>query len=212
MWQGYSKTCYTTQVPRSQFDAEFFERFYSKTPMHSRKKIETLASAVHELCKWWDAPVRSVLDVGAGVGYWSDWYRSNFKNVSVLSVDASEHACKKYGHELRDISAWSPRKKYDLVVCQSVLQYLDDGHARSAIKNLALATKNILFFEVPTKKDLVQNVDRAVTDMEIYARTGSWYHHELSRKFIQAGAGLWVSKSSAVVLYELEASLSFRKK
>ena len=55
VWQDYSKTCYTTLVPRSQFDAKFFKRFYSTTPMHS------------------------ILDIGAGVGYWSDWYRNELE-------------------------------------------------------------------------------------------------------------------------------------
>lgn len=206
MWQDYSKTCYTTQVARSQFDADFFKRFYSTTPMHSRRKIETLALSVHNLCNWWDVSVRSVLDIGAGVGYWSDWYRQNFTNTNVLSIDVSEHACKKYGHQLRDISTWAPRQKFDLVICQSVLQYLNDHHAKSAIKNLAKATRHVLFFEVPTTSDLKHNVDRNVTDLEIYERTGSWYKRELSRNFKQAGAGLWIAKSSTIVLYELEGA------
>ncbi len=174
--------------------------------MHSRRKIENLASGVHQLCDWWDLPVRSFLDIGAGVGYWSDWYRKNHKRTKVLSVDASTHACRKYGHELRDISSWSPTQKFDLVVCQSVLQYLDDQKAKSAIKNLAKATKNVLFFEVPTVTDLNHNVDRKVTDLEIYARTGSWYRKELKKYFVQAGVGLWVAVSSKIVLYELEGA------
>jgi SAM-dependent methyltransferase len=208
VWQDYSNTCYTTQVPRSQFDAEFFKRFYSTTPMHSRRKIETLATAVHEFCKWWDVSVRSVLDIGAGVGYWSGWYRKNHKQVKVMSVDVSEHACQKYGHELRNISVWAPSRKFDLVICQSVLQYLNDRAARNAIKNLAKATKHVLFFEVPTKADLRHNVDRDVTDFEIYARSGLWYRNELKKYFRQAGAGLWIAKSSTIVLYELEGTTS----
>ena len=150
--------------------------------------------------------MRSVLDIGAGVGYWSDWYRKNFSSTKVVSVDVSEHACKKYGHQLRDISTWTPSRKFDLVVCQSVLQYLDDRAARAAIKNLAKATKHVLFFEVPTTRDLRHNVDRTVTDLEIYARTGTWYINELSKKFKQAGAGIWIAKSSTIVLYELESA------
>ncbi len=176
--------------------------------MHSRRKIETLAKAVHEFCKWWDVPIRSVLDIGAGLGYWSDWYRKNHKRTKVLSVDVSEHACRKYGHELRDISIWAPSRKFDLVICQSVLQYINDDAAKAAIKNLAKATKHILFFEVPTKTDLLHNVNRDVTDLEIYARTGSWYRNELEKYFRQVGAGLWLAKTSTIVLYELERASS----
>jgi hypothetical protein len=87
-----------------------------------------------------------------------------------------------------------------------VLQYLDDRAARAAIKNLATATRHVLFFEVPTTRDLRHNVDRTVTDLEIYARTGKWYKNELSKKFKQAGAGIWIAKSSTIVLYELESA------
>lgn len=172
--------------------------------MHSRRKIETLASGIHQLCAWWDVPVRSMLDVGSGVGYWRDWYLKNFPRTRVVSVDVSEHACKKYGHEQRDISTWTPTKQFDLVICQSVLQYLDDRTARAAIKNLAKATRHVLFFEVPTRGDLRHNIDRSVTDLEIHSRTGAWYRKELSRHFTQAGAGLWIANLSTIVLYELE--------
>ena len=125
-----------------------------------------------------------------------------------MSVDVSEHAYHKYGHDLRDISVWAPSRKFDLVICQSVLQYLNDRAAKSAIKNLAKATKNVLFFEIPTKSDLRHNVDRDVTDFEIYARSGLWYRNELKKYFHQAGAGLWIVKTSAIVLYELEGATS----
>ncbi|TRZ80395.1 MAG: hypothetical protein D4R92_03455 [Actinobacteria bacterium] len=72
---------------------------------------------------------------------------------------------------------------------------------------MAKATKHVLFFEVPTKSDLRNNVDRDVTDFEIYSRAGIWYRNELAKYFKQAGAGLWVAKSSTIVLYELEGSL-----
>ncbi|MFM7082103.1 MAG: class I SAM-dependent methyltransferase, partial [Actinomycetota bacterium] len=113
--------------------------------------------------------------------------------------------------QLRDISRWSPRTKFDLVICQSVLQYLGDQDARRAIANLARSTKNLLYFEVPTKQDLRLTVDRTVTDLEIYSRDGAWYQSELKKKFRQIGAGLWVAKTSSIVLYELEAARSNRK-
>ena len=51
---------------------------------------------------------RAVLDVGAGTGLWGDWFRANRPDVAVRSVDVSEHACRTYGHEQRDIATWSP--------------------------------------------------------------------------------------------------------
>ncbi len=193
-------------MPRQTFDAAFFKRFYSTSPVHSRTKVNTLASSVHSMCQWWEVPVRSVLDVGAGLGYWRDWYASHHPKVKRLSVDISEHACEKYNHECHDIATWFPSRQFDLVVCHSVLQYLDDKQAASAIKNLARATRNVLYLEVPTSADLRNAVDKKTTDLNIYARTGEWYRKRLSRNFVQAGAGLWVARSSGTTLYELEKS------
>ena len=183
-------------MARNTFDAAFFKRFYSTSPVHSRTKVNTLATAVHAMCQWWEVPVRSVLDVGAGLGYWRDWYATTHPKVKRLSVDISEHACEKYGHECHDIATWFPTRQFDLVVCHSVLQYLSDKQAVAAIGNLAKATRGVLYLEVPTSADLRNAVDKKTTDLNIYARTGDWYRKRLNRHFVQAGAGLWVARAS----------------
>ncbi len=193
-------------MPRQTFDAAFFKRFYSTSPVHSRTKVNNLAAGVHAMCQWWEVPVRSVLDVGAGLGYWRDWYATNHPKVKRLSVDISEHACEKYDHECHDIATWFPSRQFDLVVCHSVLQYLNDKQAATAIGNLAKATRSILYLEVPTSADLRNAVDKKTTDLNIYSRTGEWYRKRLSKYFVQAGAGLWVARNSGTTLYELERS------
>lgn len=193
-------------MPRTTFDERFFKRFYSRTPVHSRQKIESLATAVHNMCTWWDVRISSVLDVGAGLGYWRDWYASNHPRVKVCSIDVSEHACAKYHHELRDISMWHPSRAFDLVVCQSVLQYLSNSRAEAAIEHLAAATKRVMYFEVPTSSDLKHIVDRRSTDFNIYARGGEWYRKRLTKHFTHAGAGLWLVNTSGIALYEFERS------
>lgn len=191
-------------MPRSTFDEQFFRRFYTTTPVHSRRKIESLATAVHNMCRWWDVGISTVLEVGAGRGYWRDWYAEHHPRVKVRSIDVSDHACAKYHHELRDISTWRPRKEFDLVICQSVLQYLPNKLADSAIQNLASAARKVMYLEVPTTSDLKNVVDRQSTDLDIYWRSGEWYRKRLSGNFVHAGAGLWVSKSSEIALYEFE--------
>ena len=193
-------------MPHQQFDASYYKRFYSSTPVHSRKKVEELATAVHAMCSWWDVPVKSVLDVGAGLGYWRDWYARVHPRVKRLSVDISEHACAKYGHERHDIAKWRPRTSFDLVVCHGVLQYLTSTQAERAIDNLAAATKHVLYLEVPTTDDIMHSVDTVSTDLNVHTRSGSWYRKHLLRHFDQAGAGLWVKRNGNVVLYELERS------
>jgi len=38
----------------------------------------------------WGVTVRSVLDVGAGMGFWRDWYREHHPDVTVRSIDVSD--------------------------------------------------------------------------------------------------------------------------
>lgn len=157
------------------------------------------------MAAWWGVRISSVLDVGAGIGMWRDWYRSNHPRVKVASIDVSDHACAKWGHEKRDISDWRPPRPYDLVVCHSVLQYLGNEAASAAVENLAAATRHLMYLEVPTSFDLQHLVDESATDMDVHRRTAQWYRTRLGRHFQQVGAGLWVRHGSTV-MYELEAA------
>ena len=189
----------------SRFDDGYYQRFYGELGAHDPERLAHLAAAVHEMCAWWGVPVQSVLDVGAGVGMWRDWYRREHPEVHVRSLDISEHACATWGHELRDIATWRPDDEFDLVICHSVLQYLPDALAVVAIGNLAAATGWVLYLEAPTGNDLAHLVDPERTDMDVYARSAEWYHGVLDPFFQQVGAGLWV-KRGTVPMYDLEAA------
>lgn len=188
----------------SRFGADYYRRFYGKDGVHDKRQIASLASAVHGMCQWWGVAPRSVLDVGAGPGYWRDWYRAEHPRVKVLSVDVSEHACAEFGHERRDIAEWTPSRPFDLVVCHGVLQYPGDAAATRAIDNLAAACAEVLYLEVPTAHDYGHTVDPAATDMDVHHRSARWYRTRLEKHFVQAGAGLWVRRGGRVLLYELE--------
>jgi hypothetical protein len=202
--EGYLPTCYTRCVQNQRFDDTYFDRYYGKRPVRTTNEVVHLAAAVHDLVAWWGGKVRSVLEVGAGPGDWSNWYRATHPEVRVLSTDVSEHACSRYGHERRDIAEWTPRRPFDLVVCMDVLQYLDDRRAVRALNNLAAATRTCLYFDALTVFDARHTVDRSATDLDAHLRGGDWYRDRLSRHFVQAGAGLWVRRTSDIVLHELE--------
>ena len=199
-------TSHTHKDPEnSRFDGAYYRRFYGTNGAHDAAGVAHLATSVHHLAAWWGIRITSVLDVGAGMGMWRDWYRVNHPRVKVTSIDVSEHACRQWGHQLRDISTWAPARPMDLVVCHSVLQYLDSPSASAAIDNLARATRHLLYLEVPTRSDLATIVDPSATDMAVHARSGTWYRARLMPHFRQAGAGLWVKRDS-VPMYELEAA------
>lgn len=202
--EGYFHTCYTRYVQNARFDRGYFDRYYGNKPVRTSDEVAHLATAVHEMISWWGAEVNSVLEVGAGPGDWSNWYRIMHPDVHVLSTDVSDHACRIYGHQRRDISSWKPSRSYDLVVCMDVLQYLEDQAADRALRNLTAATRTCLYFDALTAYDVRHTVDHSATDLNAHLRTGEWYRTRLKRGFRQVGGGLWVRKNSTVVLHELE--------
>lgn len=187
-----------------RFDAEYYRRFYEHRPVHTPGSVAHLATGVFHMAAWWGVRIASVLDVGAGPGYWRDWFRKHHPDVKYVSVDVSDYACERYGHELRDITEWTPKTPSDLVVCQGVLQYADDAKAERAIENLARATRELLYLEAPTRHDHEHVIDSDATDLECHWRTGAWYRLRLTPHFTQVGAGLWAKRDRAVPFYELE--------
>ena len=192
--------------PAERFDAAYYRRFYGDRPVHDRRRIALLASGVASLAAWWHVPLRSVLDVGAGKGYWRDWLAVERPRVRYHGIDVSEHACARYGHERADLATWEPRRRYDLVVCQSVLQYLDGIEATRALTALGRACRGLLFIEVPTIADRNGVIDPSGTDLAVHWRSGPWYRTRLDAAFVEIGAGLWASRSLSVPFFELERS------
>lgn len=190
------------------FDAAYYERYYgsARTRVHSADEVAKLCTAVVSFIEWWQYPLESVLDVGAGVGLWRDWFRKHRPKVAYRSTEYSLHACRQFGHEHRDITKWRAREKFDLVVCQGVLPYLDDTSAAKAIENLAAMAGAFLYLEAITKRDIRDVCDADRTDVNVHGRTGAWYRSRLSRHFVQVGCGIWCKKDAGVLFYELEAS------
>ena len=189
-----------------RFDEAYYRRHYhARSRVHSAREIARLASGVTGLAEWLGVELERVLDVGAGPGLWRDWFRRHRPQVRYRSTDVSPYACARYGHERRDVSRWRSRERHDLVVCQGVLQYLDDAAAARAVENLGA--------DVP-RPPLPRGDHRAGprrggrtarrTDLAIHARSGAWYRRALAPWFVQVGAGLWASRSAGLVLYELE--------
>jgi SAM-dependent methyltransferase len=192
--------------PPCRFDAAYFRRFYrGADPTHSPREIASLASGVCGLASWLKVEIRSVLDVGAGTGIWRSWFRRHRPRVRYRSIDVSPYACERYGHERRDISRWRARERFDLVVCHSVLQYLDAPAAGRALRNLGEMCRGLLYLEAITEADLAI-LDPEKTDLVTHLRTGAWYRERLDPHFVQVGAGLWASRRSGVQLYELEGT------
>jgi hypothetical protein len=62
----------------------------------------------------------------------------------------------------------------------------------------------LLCLEVPTTDDRLHSIDPTATDLDVHWRTGHWYRKRLAAGFREIGAGLWSSRRSNAVLFELE--------
>jgi len=190
-----------------QFDEAYYRRFYldPATRIYGPKHHANLVTAVTALIDWFGGDLDDVLDVGAGVGRWREWFKQHRPDVEVVSTELDPEVCKKFGHEQRDISTWRGRRKFDLVVCQGVLPYLNDKDAARALENLAAMSKGFFYFEAITKRDLEEVCDTSRTDVRVHPRTGAWYRKRLQPHFREVGAGLFYKRKGPLEFFELEA-------
>jgi hypothetical protein len=193
--------------PAARFDAAYYARYYQNkaTRVHGVEEIGALARGVTSLLAWYQVPMRTVLDVGAGTGLWRDWFRKAFPKTEYRSVELSPHACKAYGHEQGSIVSLRAKQSYDLVICQGVLPYLTNAEAERAIENLGRLCHGALYFESITKRDVEQVCDGELTDVRVHLRSAAFYRKLLAPHFRLLGAGIYTSRKLGLPLYELEA-------
>jgi len=190
------------------FDASYFRRYYEsgRSRVYSDEQIDHLARGVTGFVRWFGGEIDQVLDVGAGTGLWGRWFRHNMKGVTYRSIDVSAFACAKYGHERRDIARWRTREKFDLVVCQGVLPYLDDVACTKAIANMASMCRGFLYVEAITGRDLRDVCDRTRTDVRVVPRSKAFYRRTLAHHFEALGCGLHHVRGGPALFYDLERS------
>jgi SAM-dependent methyltransferase len=190
------------------FDARYYARHYGSksTRVHGKIEIARLASGIFSMFDWWGAEIRTVFDVGAGTGLFRDWVQAHRPRIKVRSLEFSAYAAERYGHELGDIANFESESRFDLVFCQGVLPYLDDGAAKRALKNLGALSAGFLYLEAITQRDLIEVCDQELTDTHVYRRTGAFYRRYLQKDFTTVGAGLYYHLNGPLQFYELETA------
>jgi SAM-dependent methyltransferase len=192
----------------SRFDEAYFQRYYEDpaTRVQGPEEVGKLARAVCSFMSFWGMSLDSALDIGAGPGLWREALGREAPGLKYRGVDVSPVACARYGHERRDISAWKARDRFDLVICQGVLQYLDDAQAERAIANLGAMSGGLLYLEALTRRDVREVVDLERSDTLVHLRTGAWYRKLLAPHFLTLGCGLFCSRTCPAAFFELEGA------
>ena len=191
---------------RFTFDAAYYERFYldPRTRVADPPDDEVRARF---LCAYLDLlgiRVRRVLDLGCGLGRLRGPLCKHFPGAVYTGVEVSEHLCAELGWVHGSAATFRSGGRFDLVVCQDVLQYLDDAEAEQAIGNFARHCRGALFFGVLTREDWEENCDQARTDGSGYLREGAWYRRRLAPAFTCAGGGVFVARRAGIVTFELD--------
>lgn len=188
------------------FDARYYRRFYltAATRAMSEPETESRARMVAGIVAQLDFPVKRILDMGCGLGWFKTPLLSRFPEATYQGVEYSRYLCDELGWQQGSVIDFRGRGQYDLIICCDVLQYLDDRDATRAIDNLARLCRGALYLHVPTKLDWQTLMDPSGTDTRVHVRTGRWYRNQLRKHFLHVGNGVLVKRDVEVLQWELQ--------
>ena len=191
---------------RFNFDASYYERFYldPRTRVADTLDVEVQARFLCGYLDYLKLNARWILDLGCGLGRLREPLLARFPRARYTGVEVSEHLCAEFGWVHDSVATFRSRRRFDLVICQDVLQYLDDAEAEQALQNLARHCRGALYFGALTREDWEENCDQSRTDGNGYLREGAWYRDRLAPAFVCGGGGVFVARRAGVVMFELD--------
>jgi len=189
-----------------RFDAAFYRRFYvdPKTRVVTRSEMTRRADLIAAFVRHGELPVRSILDVGCGLGLMRSPLRRHFPRSRYTGLEVSQYLCQKHGWVQSSAATYSPPQPFDLVICYDVMQYLGTREAAAAVRNLARLCRGVLHFGALTLEDWELYCDKRRTDRNVQIRPAGWYRKRLAVSFINAGTGMFVRRGAPIHLWELD--------
>jgi len=187
------------------FDKAYYDRFYrdprtrAVTPAAARRQADFIAAYLKHL----ELPVRSILDIGCGVGTGLRALARHFPRATVHGVEFSPYLCRRYGWSQGSVVDFQAQAPFDLVVCNDVLAYLDAAACSRAITNLGKLSRGAAFLGVLTEDD-ADLYDPERTDDRQQLRPAAWYRRRLSRHFSSIGGGMYLRRPIEVVVWSLD--------
>ena len=128
-------------------------------------------------------PVRTVLDVGCGMGDWQPVLKKVRPGLSYDGVDPSAYAVSKFGKRrglqqggIEELPRLSLRTSYDLVVCCGMLNYLATDQLRVGLAGVVARTGGVAYLELFADGDAFEGDTGWPAP-----QTLSWYRRELTR-------------------------------
>lgn len=202
-----------TKPSSRRFNEAYYRRYYfdPRTAVTTRAQVLALARLIAAQAGFLELPVHRILDAGCGCGLLRAPLKRLLPKARYVGLEVSEYLCRRYGWIHGGIDAFRTPTPFSLVICQDVLQYLDDRAAARALANLARACDGLLYFSVVTDVDWRRNCDRRFTDPPAHTRTAAWYRSRMDRHFQEIGCGFWLRRGEGSVLWEMEKAPRPRK-
>lgn len=173
------------KVAEKGFSKEYWDENYSELDtMDGVVNAREHALYLKALFRVQTINIKRILDLGCGLGHLGVAMANTFKVQSYLGVEPSAHAFKEFrDHQLENFKTndceiiktdiisfleseqFQDEKPYDLGICSSVLQYLDDDSIHDAMQSVFKKCR-YLYISAPTDIEL----DRQIDDLEFFDR------------------------------------------
>jgi SAM-dependent methyltransferase len=139
-----------------RYDKAYFDRWYRSgaavVTAESRRLRVRLAVAAAEFVL--GHPIRSVLDVGCGEAPWrADLLRMR-PGIHYEGVDSSEYVVQRFGvrrnirlGSLGTLNRMKFRRKFDLVVCSDVVEYVPTAEVRRGFVAIRALLRGVAYIE-----------------------------------------------------------------
>lgn len=188
-----------------KFDSKYFNQIYPKgETIDGDYNAKEHALYLKHLFLLMGVHISSVYDFGFGKGNLLKQVSKKLEVVHVGGCDISEVALRKlqksqiskeWKLQVAPIDKVQLQRKYDLGICNSVLQYVDDKVMEKAISNMAKHCK-YLYLQVPTKKDYAY-LKKHLKFEDPYAkiRDLNFYNKRVKKYFTAVSYGLLESKT-----------------
>ena len=192
---------------RRTFDKAFYDRYYEKpaTAVVLSEEVERLAKFILSYLDFVGVEVGTVLDAGCGLGMWKKALRKLDRRIDYTGIEVSEYLCDRFGWKHSSIADFKSRRKFDLVICQDVFQYLTRNEVLESVERVSRLCREALYVDVPTREDFEGGtLDLQKSDRNVHVRSVAWYRRILERHFTNAGGGLFIPRRSRTRLLALE--------
>lgn len=168
------------------------------------------AAYIYHTLKLADFAVKTLADFGFGKGILLKEFASKFKPSKILALDPSREMVeelkksswiRKYNSKIIHATLQDydhkKGKPFDLVICNSILQYIPDKEVSEVFKKLSLLAKYV-YFAVPTERDY-EYMKREMDFVDPYAfnRPKEFYVKAISPYF--TGVSLNLLESRALI-------------